>query len=337
MRKTKILLLSVLSLLIIVSSCKKDDPVNESQVLVDYVEANFTLSTLPSYIHAASINGGVGLGDLLLTSDPYVIDIRSAAKWAAGHIPTAINVDISAGESVVEHCKVNASVIGERDIIVVCYSGQSAAMEVALLKLSGFSKAKSLLFGMSSWTTVEGYDSWTASVSNDHVLVKEVTPNAKAEAGMLPAINTGFENGDDILAARIAEVEAAGFGALSTTGAMAVSNRESWYICNYWKEADYTSGHIEGAVMYDPTAAVNPFTQAADLLTLPAGMDQTTVVYCYTGQTSAFVATYLNVLGYTNVKTLKNGANSLWEATMPGTRWLAYKDANVTDRTLIVE
>lgn len=89
--------------------------------------------------------------------------------------------------------------------------------------------------------------------------------------------------------------------------------------------------------MYDPTAAVNPLTQAADLLTLPSDLSTTIIVYCYTGQTSAFVATYLNVLGYTNVKTMKNGVNSLWEATMPGTRWLAYRDANVTDKALIVE
>lgn len=337
MRKTKIILFSVLSMLIIVSSCKKDDPVNEAQVLVDYVEATYSVATLPAYIHASSINGGVGLVDLLLTSDPYVIDIRSAAKWAAGHISTAINVDISASESVVEHCKTNASVIADRDLIVVCYSGQSAAMEVALLKLSGFSKAKSLLFGMSSWTTVAEYDSWTSNVSNDHLVVKEATSNAKGAAGNLPTVNTGFETGGDILAARIAEVEAAGFGALSTTGDLTVSNRDTYYVINYWKEADYNNGHIEGAMMYDPTSVVNPFTQAGDLLTLPSDLSQPIVVYCYTGQTSAFMATYLNVLGYTNVKTMKFGVNSLWEATMPGTRWLPYKESNVNDKALVVE
>jgi rhodanese-related sulfurtransferase len=337
MRKTKILFLSIFSMLIILSSCKKDDPINEAKVLADYVEANFNVATLPAYIHASSINGGVGLADLLLTSDPYVIDIRSAAKWAAGHISTAINVDISVGESVVEHCKTNSATIGDRDIIVVCYSGQSAAMEVALLKLSGFSKAKSLLFGMSSWTSVQGYDSWTANISNDHLAVKETASNPKGSTYKLPVINTGFETGADILADRIAEVEAAGFGALSTTGAMTVSNRDSWYLINYWKEADYTNGHIEGAIMYDPTATVNPLTQAADLLTLPSDLSTTIIVYCYSGQTSAFIATYLNVLGYTNVKTMKFGVNSLWEATMPGTRWLAYKDANLTDKELIVE
>jgi rhodanese-related sulfurtransferase len=337
MRKTRILLFSVLSMFIIVSSCKKEDPVNEAKVLANYVEDNFDIATLPAYIHTSSFNGGVGLADLLLTSDPYVIDIRSAAKWAAGHIPTAINVDISNGASVVEHCKTNSATIGERDIIVVCYSGQSAAMEVALLKLSGFSKARSLLFGMSSWTSAEGYDSWTSNVSNDHILVKEADANPMGPVDKLPAVETGFDNGEDILAARIAEVEAAGFGALSTTGAQAVSNRDSWYICNYWKEADYSSGHIEGAIMYDPTAAVNPFKQDGNLLTLPSDLSQTIVVYCYTGQTSAYVATYLNVLGYTNVKTLKFGANSLWETTMPGTRWISYRDARVTARDVVIE
>ena len=73
MRKTQILLLSLLSMLLIVSSCKKDDPINETDVLIKYVEANIPVKTLQSYIDAD------GVEDLILTQAAYIIDIRSAA------------------------------------------------------------------------------------------------------------------------------------------------------------------------------------------------------------------------------------------------------------------
>jgi len=332
MRKLRFLLLSVLFATVIFSSCKKDDPVNEAKVLVDYVEANFDIKTLPSYIHSWQLE------EAILASDPYIIDIREAQDYGVGHIPGAVNVDIKAGESLVEYCQTNSGTIADRDIVVVCYSGQSAAWGVALLKLSGFQNAKSLLFGMSSWTNAAGYDSWTSRVG-DNFPITEVASNPKGPEGTLPTLSTGFKTGAEILADRIADVEAAGFGATTTTAQATYDNRDSWYICNYWNTDHYEMMHIPGAIQYDPTATVNPFTQAADLLTVPSDPTQTVVVYCYTGQTSAYVAAYLHVLGYTNAKTLTFGANGMWESTMPGTRWLGYRDdqgppVKVTDRDL---
>ncbi len=40
----------------------------------------------------------------------------------------------------------------EREIVVVCYTGQAASQVTGLLNNLGY-KAKALLFGMSSWTT----------------------------------------------------------------------------------------------------------------------------------------------------------------------------------------
>ena len=89
MNKSKILFLSILSMLIIVSSCKKEDPVNEAEVLVKYIEASITPKTIPSYITAAA------LSDAILTNSVYMIDIRSAAHYAIGHIDGAVNVALA--------------------------------------------------------------------------------------------------------------------------------------------------------------------------------------------------------------------------------------------------
>lgn len=321
MRKTKILLLSVLSLLLVVSSCKKDDPVVEADELISYLESVITPKTLPSYITASDLDAAI------LASDPYIIDIRSADKWAAGHITGAVNVP---GESnLLAYVQENASTIGDRDIVVVCYSGQSAAWGTALLRMAGFSNAKSLKFGMSSWHSTT--DSWTGNVSDDYAQSLETSSNAKAEAGSLPEISEGFDTGSDILNARLAKISAEGFGACATTATEAFANKDNWYIINYWPENHYSTGHIPGAVMYEP--ANDPLTLAKDLLTLPSASDQTVVVYCYTGQTSAFMAAYLRVLGY-NAKTLKFGANSMFTSTMPASSW---GGVTVTDRTMVVE
>ena len=326
MRQTRILLLALFAL-VLISGCKKDDdPINEAQVLVDYVESTVPVATLPSYITKEDLSDAVAAGTV------YIIDIRKNVDWTNGHIQGAENVDISTGESVLNHVAANTATIGDDVIAVVCYSGQSAAWATALLKLAGYN-AKSLKFGMSSWSTTT--DSWTGGVKDDYSQQQlETASNPVGPKGSLPVLNTGFTTGAEILADRLATVEAAGFGPITTTATLAWQNNDSWYICNYWKAADYETGHIPGAMMFDPTAATNPFTQAGHLLTLPTEASKTSVVYCYTGQTSSFITTYLHVLGYTNAKSLARGANGMWQAIMPGTRWLAYKPS-VTDRPLV--
>jgi rhodanese-related sulfurtransferase len=53
-------------------------------------------------------------------------------------------------------------------------------------------------------------------------------------------------------------------------------------------------GHIPGAYNYEP--ASNPFTTPALLTTLPT--NRPVVIYCFTGQTSSYLAGYLRMLGY---------------------------------------
>ena len=79
----------------------------------------------------------------------------------------------------------------------------------------------------------------------------------------------------------------------------------------------FGGGHIPGAINYEP--GPKPFTQATDLLTLPA--DSPFVIYCYTGQTSAYLSGYLRTLGY-DAKTLLFGANAMFFDTMPGSRFV---------------
>lgn len=305
MRKTRFLFLSVIFALIIVSSCKKDDPVVEADELVNYVESVVTVGSLQSYITAENL-----LTLINAQQSPYIIDIRGASDYNDGHVPGAVNVTLG---DLLTHVEANASSMTD-DIVVVCYSGQSAAFGTSLLKLAGYSNAKSLLFGMTSWHS--DFDRWSTNVSNYYFTFLETQENTKPAEGDLPDINTGFENGEDILDARISAMLTAGFGTYSIDATMVTNNPSNYHIVNYWPNTEYLNpGHIPGAFNYVPGQSL---TLSTDLKTLPR--NKTIVVYCYTGQTSAFMAAYLGTLGY-DVKSLKFGANSMFTGNLPKSNW----------------
>jgi rhodanese-related sulfurtransferase len=81
-------------------------------------------------------------------NDPYIISLRSAEDYAKGHIPGAVNM------SVKEMFTLDnlATIPTDQDVVVVCYTGQTAGQATAALNMLGY-EAYSLLFGMSSWTS----------------------------------------------------------------------------------------------------------------------------------------------------------------------------------------
>jgi len=305
MRKTRFLFLSVIFALIIVSSCKKEDPVVEAEELVNYVESVVDVGSLASYITAENL-----LTLINAQQAPLIIDIRASGDYTTGHIPGAVNETLG---NLLTYVEANASSMSD-EIVIVCYTGQSAAFGTSLLKLAGYTNAKSLLFGMTSWHS--DFDSWSGNVSNYYFTFLETTSNTKPDAGDLPTISTGFENGEDILDARIDAMFTTGFGTYAIDATMVTNNPDNYYIVNYWPNSEYLNpGHIPGAYNYVPGQSL---TLATDLETLPT--DKTIVVYCYTGQTSAFMAAYLGTLGY-DVKSLKFGANSMFTGNLPKSNW----------------
>jgi rhodanese-related sulfurtransferase len=65
---------------------------------------------------------------------------------------------------------------------------------------------------------------------------------------------------------------------------------------------------------------------SADLKTLPT--DETIVVYCYTGQTSAALAAYLRILGYDAV-TLLFGTNAMIYDTMVSMEMPTFSESQI--------
>ena len=320
MRKFSIWMLSVLTISVLLVSC--GETVDESMVLAEYMES------AESPIDVTSINkliSAEALQQKVLAGNPYIIDIRGDEYNTVGHIEGAVQV---APASVIAHLDA-MDVTAYDDIVIVCYTGQTAAYVVSLANMAGYETA-SLAFGMSSWNAATA-GPWNSNAVNTYATQLEETANPKGDEGAMPVLETGFETGGDILDARIAEVNTAGFNEGKISAADVFANPDNYYIVNYWPEANYNLGHIPGAIQYTPNESM---LTTADLKTLPA--DKTIVVYCYTGQGSAFLTPYLRVLGY-DAKSLLFGINGMatdWAAANGLTSWGAGK---ISDYPLVTD
>lgn len=314
-------------LLLGINGCKesttepKSEPVNEAEVLVKYLEEN------GDYINSASCPSIVSASDVrtLQLSNPtrqYIIDLRAAADFTAGHIDGAKNVTVA---GLLDHIKTLNMANYDR-VVLVCYTGQTSAFGTALMRLMGYDKVFSLKFGMSSWAATFAENYWKRNIGNAQAAAFVKTPSPpKNPVGSLPALNTGKTTGPEILEARVRELLNTGYAAATISHTTLFSNLSNYYIINYWPESQYLDpGHIPGAIQYTPRVDLKSTT---NLKTLPT--DKTIVLYCYTGQTSSFVAAeYLRLLGY-DAKSLLYGASALIYDQMVAKGLSTWKDSEI--------
>ena len=310
-------LMLIIPLFFFYTGCSDDttDPpvtINEAEVMVEYLEANGNpVTTFAKMITADKVNANI-----LASADQYIIDIRSAADFATGHITGAVNV---ASTGVLVHYETN-NLQDKANVVIVCYSGQTAGWVNSLLNMMGYTNSADLKWGMCSWNSATAGSWKEPNLNNSRAAQFVQTATAKPEAGDLPTLETGETEATDILRARVEVVFAEGFAAAKVSSDGVYSALSSYHIANYWSEDHYSGacGHIDGAMQYSPKEA---FTLAADLKTLPT--DKTVAVYCYTGQTSAHVAAYLRVLGYDAVS-IVYGVNGMSYDNVPAAKFDAH-------------
>ena len=95
-------------------------------------------------IKATDLYANLNDGDT--SNDPFMVDIRAAADFAKGHMPGAINIaskDLFTAENLAKLPK-------DRQIVVNCYSGQTASQTTAGLRMMGYD-AYNLLYGIPGW------------------------------------------------------------------------------------------------------------------------------------------------------------------------------------------
>jgi rhodanese-related sulfurtransferase len=305
----------ILPLLVFTSACSDDeDPVtpaaNEAELLIQQLEGSnggYLNTDCPAIVAAQNV-----YEDINGAKKMYLLDVRTAADFALGHVEGAHNVAIA---DVLTHMK-TVNLANYDKIVVICYTGQSAAWTTAILRMSGYNTAFSMKYGMSSWHA--DFDKISSKVGSSYLgqFVTAAAP-AKPAAGNLPTLATGKNAGSEILADRIAAVLAEGYSKSATDAATVFATPDQFFVLNYWGEADFLNiGHIPNAYQYTPKADLKLATL---LKTLPT--NKTIAVYCYTGQTSANVAAILRVMGY-DAKSISSGTQ--------GMIWQRMKDNNKT-------
>jgi rhodanese-related sulfurtransferase len=241
------------------------------------------------------------------SNDFYIIDIRKASDFAAGHIEDSHNAAL---KDVLD----TAAKSNSMPIIVVCYTGQTASHAVVALRLSGYPTAKVMKWGMSGWNA--NNDSWTANVS-DFAASESNFIAAPGNLGTLvnygdPVLGAGDADGATILKNQVKKMLDAGFQGIAST--VVVGSPTDYFINNFWAEGDVTAhGNIKTAVRIKPLSLAGKEYQNYN----PSA---TAVTYCWTGQTSSMITAYMNVIGY-KAKSLKFGANSMIHSDLGGHSW----------------
>jgi rhodanese-related sulfurtransferase len=308
MKKFAIYLLALMLIpAFVFTACKKSDDdeetFNAQKALTEYLVAQDMdiNKILEGFVMMPPDDGNV--------SDRHVIDIRSADDFGAGHIEGAVNVPLS---NILTEAA-NAT----KPILVACYTGQTATYAVSLLRLSGYADAKALKWGMSSWHTdfannAKGWNGKTGDIAEGHanwtynVAPANLTYNA-------PTFTSTSTDPAEILNARIQTVIADGFKTVTPDDVLA--NPGDFFINNYFSEADYLGfGHINGAKRIQPMLVGEGQVNYNDASTK-------VVTYCYTGQTSAAITSYMRVIGY-DAYSMVFGMNKLYHSN---TAWVQNK------------
>ncbi|MGD8736400.1 MAG: rhodanese-like domain-containing protein, partial [Anaerolineae bacterium] len=82
------------------------------------------------------------------SNNPYIISVRSQEDYDKGHIPTAVRMDpktLFTPENL-------ATLPTDQQIVVYCYTGQTASQVSAALNMLGYD-AYNLLFGFGAWNS----------------------------------------------------------------------------------------------------------------------------------------------------------------------------------------
>jgi len=258
-----------------------DEEEEEEEEEVEVVEFDVVQDAVATYLTDPAGNMTADTLNLMIAEDdaPYIVSLRSATDYANGHIPGAVNITFGDLATLPE----------DEDILVYCYTGQTASMATAVLGVLGYD-VQNLLHGMSSWSTdPDVYVSrFNPEVDQSDYQV-ETTANVPTETYDFPELdNTTSSDTDDIIEAAAATVSPKYIPATDLN--MKIAEGEDMTIISCRSAEHYATGHIPGAINIGLTSLADNLDKIDP--------DAPVYVYCYTGHTAAQATALLNMLGY---------------------------------------
>lgn len=304
--KSTCLYILLVTVLLALPGCGDDTAVPEcednAEALRNYLIANDM--DLPDLLADCFISA-----DVIYNSESayYIMDIRDESSYDQGHIAGAVLSSLSG-------IMTDASDSNGKPIVVVCYTGQSAGHAVVALRLIGYSSARVLNFGMSSWN--ERFDFWTGNCLDAGIghtnWIEPPGDIVTSEEHAYPSISSCTSDGASILAQRVTVMLSGGFKGID--GIDVLTAPSGYFINNYWPAGTVSSyGNIAGARSIYPMSLEDGGLSHCD----PGA---TVVTYCWTGHTSSMITAYLKVLGY-NAVSLKFGVNGMIHPVLTTNKW----------------
>lgn len=212
-----------------------------------------------------------------------IVDIRKAEDYAKGHIKGAVNVPFAKVNEYLDKLP------ADKELIVYCYTGQTAGQTVAIMNMYGYN-ARSLNLGFDSgWVKKNNFPVDTTA----NELPANVTP-AKPDAKIAEVLKAYYTN----MPEHTYKISSADLQKL-------IENGDDIQIVDLRKPEDFAKGHVKGAVNI-PFGEVNKHFGEFP-------KDKPVFVYCYTGQTAGQTVGVLNVLGI-NARSVHLGFDLGWNA-----------------------
>lgn len=228
--------------------------------------------------------------NIVKAKDPgwQIVDIRSAEHYALGHVEGATNIPYKTVAQSIDKFK------KDKKILLICYSGQTAAQISALLNILGYD-ASSMSFGMTGWTKDEkiiGTKPFNCQAGEYPVTttVSDVKTDNK-----LPELKTKIADDSKLILDRAGAYLASGKSAVlkaSDVNANITAKDASYFYVDVRKPEHYAKGHVTGAI----NIPLTDIAKEASLKKLPT--DKKIVLFCYSGQTASQATIFLNLLGY---------------------------------------
>jgi rhodanese-related sulfurtransferase len=221
------------------------------------------------------------------SNDPYIISVRSKEDYDKGHIPGAVWMD----SKTLFSADNLATLPTDKQIVVYCYTGQTASQVTSSLNMLGYDAAN-LLFGFGSWNMDPNAGSkWfdETKAGNDFPTTTEPTITVMiAYPPATPLADTTQPAADAYFSGGTKNISAADLYDNLNDG----DSSNDPTVVSLRSQEDYEKGHIPGAIWLD----VKTMFGQDGLITI--NPDNPVVVYCYTGQTASQVTSALTMLGY---------------------------------------
>ncbi len=261
-----------------------EEPAAETDVVAEAALAYF--ANFPDSKHMANAEDIVA--KVLAGEELFILDIRSAEDYAAGHLKGAYNVPYLEVGNYLEQLP------DDVEIFVQCYTGQTSSQTVALLNIAGkfaTNVQKGFKNGVSQ---VEGYE-------------EAIT----TEAAALPEGNYPVDDAiEEAIKAYYAEAGSNTFKSFNISveqvKELVDAGSTDYTILSVRQAADYEAGHVQGAINIPFGAGMQEQFESL----IPK--DKPVIVYCYTGQTASQTVAVLRMLGY-EAYNMSQGITNGWE------------------------